>query len=58
MYRFIEKYSDSIKDEMVLKITLHEMEKAFEDCKKGKNYMEHLDEAAEMIKDFKQIKGL
>ncbi len=58
MHRFIEKYSDSIKDEMVLKIMLHEMEEAYKDCKKGdKDYIEHLNEVADMIKDYKEIKG-
>ncbi len=59
MHRFIEKYSDSIKDSDVVKIMLHEMEEAYKDCKNGKkDYMEHLNEVAEMIKDYKEIKGL
>lgn len=59
MHRFIEKYSDKIKDSDAVKIILFEIEEAYKDCKnKDKDYIEHLERAEEMIKDFKQIKGL
>lgn len=53
MHRFIEKYSDNIKDKDAVKLIICEIEKAFKD----NNIIEHLDKAEEMIKFYKELKG-
>lgn len=40
MHKFIEKYADSIKDSDAVKLILHEVKEAYEDCKdEDKSYI-------------------
>lgn len=59
MHKFIERYSDNIKDSDAVKLILCEVEEAYKECKKkDKDYIEHLEKAEEMIKFYKELKGL